>query len=299
MVGEMSNRYFGYMVAKDDGTHDVVVQSRAANADVMAEFGSLTTVITRIQPLIIAYAACETDYTSLMAWPADEEKRLRKTGLNVPISLVSDLMVETVRRVNAYLAAASSLIGQATIHVSANFGSDSDFGKSWHKLRQDLHASSLGYRLLYELRNYCQHYALPISEVRVTGRRDSDGVLSMNCGANVKRDALLNSGYEWRRRKNDLATLPGEFDLLPHAKDYQKCLRTLVVEIVRVNAEHLRVCIEYLNVVRRVLKAPPEARIWVFHGRGEAGRPPTSGLIVPEEQLQWIMRTVSIAADAA
>jgi len=196
-------------------------------------------------------------------------------------------MVESVRRVNAYLAAASSLIGQATKHVSEHF--DSDFVVAWNTLRQDLHSSSLGYRILYELRNYAQHFALPLSGVRVTGQTGAGGEMLFECGARMNRDALLTSGYEWRKRVQDLQVQEAEFDLLPLAEDYQRCLRTLILEIARSGAADLQVCAEYFTTVRRVLQAPQGARLWLFNDRGKDGAPPTAGVVVPEEQLRWLM----------
>jgi len=285
-----AEQYFGFIVSNPNGTHDIRVDQRSAERHVVAEFHRLVEVIKRLNPLAIVYAACEADFESLVQWPKDEEARLRAAdGLNIPIAVVSDLMVESVRRVNAYLAAASSLIGQATIHVTKHFGAESEFTKAWDLRRQELHGGSLGYRVVYDLRNYAQHYALPIGVVNVAGQRDPGGEMILDCSARLDRDALLNSGFNWKKRTEDIAALEAEFDVLPLAEDYQRCLRLLIGEIVGVNGQPLIACVEYLRAVRRVLSAPPNSRIWLFNGPGEEGQPPTSGLIVPEEQVTWLI----------
>jgi hypothetical protein len=82
-----AEQYFGFMVSNPNGTHDIRVDQRSAESHVVEEFHSLVEVIKRLNPLAIAYAACEADFELLVQWPKDEEARLRAAdGLNIPIA---------------------------------------------------------------------------------------------------------------------------------------------------------------------------------------------------------------------
>jgi hypothetical protein len=150
---------------------------------------------------------------------------------------------------------------------------------------------------LYELRNFAQHYDLPLNVVRVTGEATGDAPMTMIVGGFLERDKLLTSGYDWRDRAQDLTTQAPEFDVVPLCHEYLNCLRTLVVELARAYTVELAECREYLSAVRRMLKAPPDARLYMFDE--SSGMPPTSGIIIPEEQFAWILSRLASATGVA
>ncbi len=287
-------QHFGYMVPKPGGTHDIVVMSKEADVQVLSEFEQLTAVVRELQPLAIALAATERDYLGLAGLPEAEAARLDEVGsVDLPISLVADLLVEATRVLSAFLASASALLGQATKYVSRIHGSESVEGVDWHTRRQALHAGSRGYRILYELRNFAQHYALPISAVRVHGELGADDRMSFTTGAHVGRDELLSSGYKWGGRKADIEAQDMEFDVLPLAAEYWQCLQELTAALATYRGAELLECRRYLRAIRRVIKAPSNARLYLFE-RGEApsDAPPTNVTVVPEEQFFWMFQVL-------
>lgn len=293
-------KYFGHMIPNADGSFDIAVGTKALDDRALAEFKEVITPVMQLQPVLIAYASCENEFANLINWPEEEQGRLAQyDGLQIPMSVVNDLMVEAVRRVGSYLASASAMLGQAEKHVANTFGQGTPFETAWNTLRRELHARSTAYRIMYELRNFTQHYALPLGEVNVNGHLDGQGRMVMTCGAHLDRDALLASGYEWKGRQSDIADQEPMFDLLPLAGEYQRCLRRLIIEIGSAYAGQLQICAMYLNTLRRVRQVPDGARLWLFEGRGADGHPPTSGKVVPEEQFSWLMEILRIARDGA
>lgn len=287
-------QHFGYMVPKPGGTHDIVVMSKDADAQVLAEFEQLTAVLRDLQPLAIALAATERDYLALAGLPEAEAVRLNEVGsADLPMSLVADLLVEATRVLNGFLASSSALLGQGTEYVSRVHGKESGEGGLWHTLRQELHASSVGYRILYELRNFAQHYALPISAVRVHGELGADDRMSFTTGTHIGRDELLASGYKWRGRKVDIEAQDVEFDVVPLAAEYWQCLQELTATIATYRGAELLECRRYLKAIRRVLKAPSNARLYLFDRREvPSDGPPTDATIVPEEQFLWTLQVL-------
>jgi len=291
-------RYFVYMLPKGSDTYDVVVIGKPASSDTLLEYHDITGIVPRIQPIVLSLAICERDLSALAQLPASQERRLNAIGTpDIPAAFLNDMLVESAGSVNAFLASTSAFLGQAPQMVAAVLRNDSQLFANWDARRNQLHANSVGYRMLYELRNFAQHYALPISGFRVSGQRDlPDGPLSMTCGAHLTRDALLSSGYDWRSRTADIAAQSADFDVLPLAEDYMRCLRVLLLEAARSCANELAVCSDYLRKLRELFKVPPAARLYLFNGLPNVqGGHPTSAELVPDEQFQWIVTALQRA----
>ena len=287
-------KYFGYMHSKPGGTHDFAVLKKPADAKTLAEFEEVTRVILDLQPLAIALAATERDYRTLAGLADEIQSRLDKIGsADLPMSLVLEILVETTQALGNFLSAASALLGQATRYVSRTYGEESAIGSAWHAQRQQRHADSIGYRLLYELRNFAQHYALPVSAVQVRGELGPGDRMLFSTTARLKRAELLSSGYNWRKRTADIEAQDPEFDVIPLAADYWTCLQDLVGTAASYRASELHDCRGYLAAVRRVTKAPQTARIFLFdYDESPPNGPPSNGAIVPEEQFLWTLQAL-------
>jgi hypothetical protein len=286
-------KYFGYILPKKGETHDIVIAPRQASVDVLAEFERLTNVIRDLQPLAIALAASERDYVELIELPERQTLRLNEIGSpDIPMRVVADLLVETTRALSAFLASTSALLGQATKYMSRVHGEEDAVTTAWHTRRRELHAGSSAYRIMYELRNYSQHHALPISGIGVRGERNEADRMVFGTGAHIDRDGLLASGYDWRGRAVDIAALDAEFDALPLAMGYFRCIQDLMAHLATHRAPELVECRDYLAAVRRILKAPSNARIWLFDYTGPKHMPPSNGAVVPEEQFLWMLRVL-------
>lgn len=298
-VNQASERHFVYMLAKEGGTYDIVVVRPPASPEVVAEYEAITAVIPRIQPVVLALAVCERDFRTLAEMAEAQQARVSSLGhADISVALVHELLAESASCLGAFLASASAFLGQAPQTVRDVLQDDPALMAEWNARRNDLHARSIGYRLLYELRNFAQHYALPVSTFRISGTRAPDtDAMSLECGAYLSRHKLLTSGYAWRARESDLAAQPDEFDVRPLADDYMRCIRTLVVEAMRPSAPDLAVCRDYLARLRALFKVPVAARLYLFDGMPDVGGgSPSNAQVIPEEQLAWLLDAVQRAA---
>lgn len=285
--------FLGYIAPKENGSHDVFVLRPPLSAESLSEYQECTKIITALQPLVIALAICERDLEALAALSASQARRLTAIGSpEIPTSLVMDLLVESTAGANALLASTSAFIVQAEIEVTRMFGAGSACEIEWQRRRRTLHAGSVGYRIVYDLRNFAQHYGLPLSAISIDGSRsDPDGPMQLSSVSRVHRDKLLATGFKWGSRRADIEAQNAEFDLLPLAEEYMQCLRTLLLDIARERANELVLCRDYLVALRRMLKPPAQARIFLFNGsRISEVSPPTSGEIVPEGQFSWLLK---------
>lgn len=300
---------FGYMVPTPNGTVDIMMGPPATD-ETLAEYAAITAVITTLQPLVIAMMICEQEYAALAALPVQNGVTFSaSTGPVMPSTAVFDFLTSATRAVAANLAAGSAFLNQAERIVARLFGKGSPQDLAWNAERRTLHAGSVGYRVMQDLRHYAQHYGLPVSEVNVQGLRANDAA-SMTFTLNIRltRDHLLRSGFEWRaKRRDDLNGLSAQFEVLPLAEEYLSCLRTLLLSIVREFGDQLLACRDYLQTVRRVLKVPAAGRIFLFDVPAHAVDPeatpppiahPQRGEVVPEDQYSWLLTQLASIAPA-
>lgn len=297
-------KHFGYMVPTLRETVDVVVGPPATDAT-LAEYATLTKVITMLQPLVIAMTICEQECAALVALPAQRAAMLSASTVpTMPSTVVFDFLVAATRAVTANLAAASAFLKQSECMVARLFGEGSPRDLAWNDQRRALHTGSVGYRIMYDLWNYAQHYGLPVSKVSVQGQRAGDTApMTFSLSIGLIRDDLLSSAFNWSaQRRVDLNGLPAEFEVLPLAVDYLHCQRTLLLSIVREFGEELSTCRHYLETVRRILEVPAGGRVYLFDvpdSAGEPGAPPSlrtppgGGEIVPEDQFAWLLTQLS------
>lgn len=292
---------FGWILHKPDDTADIRVFGPCTPEN-LEEFHELVEVITILQPLATSFAICERAHAVLASLVASQEARLNAlTVSRVPVSLALDLVVETSAAVTTFLGAASALLGQAHFQLTKHWGDPSPRYTDWDDRRTALHAGSLGYRLMYELRNYSQHHALPVSSVNVNGTRASHGGrMTFTCCPTLNRDALLSGSYNWRKRRPELAAMSAHFEVLPLLSDYFECLRAIMHKIAISFALELEECARYLSTVHRVLRTPAGADVVIFHGESPSPDvPPAKVTIVPHEQFRWLLKTLQHAAPAA
>lgn len=287
----------GYVTPKSGGTHDISVASRPFDDQNLSEYRECTKVIIDLQPSIIALAVCEQDLENLTELPAKQASQLSAVGSDElsASSVIVDLLVEAIACVTAFLSSTSAFLGQATREVERVFSESPTFISEWHRRRHALHAGSVGYRICYELRNFVQHYGIPISELNINGvRGDLSGPMRFSSAMRVSRDGLLATRFDWGKSRTDITKQPPEIDLLELANEYEGCLRTLMLDMVHQRANDLAQCRDYLATMRRVLKVPAESRIMLFHSPGALGDgPPTSGELVPEGQFLWLAQSIS------
>ncbi|MBL0171511.1 MAG: hypothetical protein IPP90_12400 [Gemmatimonadaceae bacterium] len=243
---------YGWMLHKDDDTFDMKVFSQPVTSEMLREFEELVAVICTLQPLATAFAICDREYAALASLAESQEARLNAIGTaRVPLKTVFDLIVETSASVTAFLGGASAFLGQMEYALATHWGKTSEKYAVWNRKRQQRHAASLGYRVMYKLRNYSQHHAMPLSTLSVTGiRATSDAAMTFTCRPTLERDVLVASSFNWGPQRAELAAFPPAFDIVPLLTEYFECLQAIMLDAVQVFDQELRSCHDYLEVVR-------------------------------------------------
>lgn len=80
------------------------------------------------------------------------------------------------------------------------------------------------YRFLYQLRNYSQHYELPVGNIRPSQHLDSNGEQQYSLGVMFHRDSLLQTDYDWKKLRPEIENLDQNFDVLPLLEELVNCI---------------------------------------------------------------------------
>jgi len=121
-------------------------------------------------------------------------------------------------RVRRVLSEIHVFLNYAEGYLKREYGHESDQFKVFKKRTNTEHAASASYRFIYELRNYATHFDVPINAMySEDGERDtSTGAVKKVVRVEVDRDKLLNSGYDWRKVRQDIESFPPRFSLDAH-----------------------------------------------------------------------------------
>ena len=134
-----------------------------------------------------------------------------------------------------YLSALRTFLDHTETFLNRKFGDDSSQFLEFKKILSFFYDNSFAYRFFYRLRNYAQHFGLPIDNLDFMTEYDSENN-SVNGTLKVTfdRDRLLLSYNKWSIVKNDLELLEAKFDVAPlvsemtyNMKDIEKNIELL------------------------------------------------------------------------
>ncbi len=285
-------RRIGYYTPKPNGTIDFRVFAKPADATVLAELHAMVKVVFYLQPIAVALETVLRNRSDLIGFVDAFRAELNAAGTShIGVETALEGLIVGTQRTTNLLSAATAFLAIAEASFRDAYGESSQELTDWNTLRRDLHASSFAYRLLYELRNFAQHRALPVSSLNVFGERTSDE-LPMVFQPNLRliRDALLVDGFDWAKLRPELEQQPAHFDLLPLVDEYVAILQGLCLDVFMLERARLAQCVLYVDALKRTLQVPEGSIPAVFVGESAApGRPPSNMEIVPAEQLRWLM----------
>lgn len=297
---DVAVRKFGFFYENPDRTVDFSISPIVVAGDVAAEFERLIQPLFEFFPIAIAIEVCERDLLTLQSVPVRLADLWQVSSQSSTHDLnVVEFLVEAVRNVNALLSAASAFLGQTEKALAAATYVSHKEVAAWNLFRQGVHARSPAYRIMYQLRNFAQHYALPISRTGMTLNRFSESDRHAT-GFHIwlDRDKLLNSGFGWGKVAEDIMSQDAEFDVAVLLFEHITSMRELFLDVARLyepNREELRM---YFTKLRELIGAPLGSHLMIFERRaGDTGQPPKNAEIVPEAQLLWVDSLVERTGD--
>ncbi len=164
------------------------------------------------------------------------------------------------RKLVNILTAAKLYVDQSNHELSSFYGKDSVMIKAWNEYRNKQHSESMSYQFMEVLRNYVQHYSLPIESVGFRSTYDS-GEKSPQTKKTVFAKANIESLLDFndfKKEKNqelihylsNQADEKGYFALGFHIRAYVDCLTRIHEEFRKLSSDSVIVCEDQINEAR-------------------------------------------------
>lgn len=282
-----------------DGLTDLGVWRRFVNEEMREELRRHTRPIYDFQSIISAFRILERNHAEMLDTLREQNAGFDRAAWSETMGPVPiESVIAVVQRISNFLGATSAFLDITSRQLERSFGESSSEFMSWDSKRTALYAARVEYRILYHLRHFAQHGALPLSSLTVRGEREGN-VLTMThtTVAEISRDKLLADKFKWKADvKADLQRRTANFDLLPLAETYLDCLRRLCIEAARLFAPQLAASRAYLESLSASVGVP-EGAVLVLHGPEPSTPQPLDvvmdGLIIPTEKLAWQTDTIA------
>ena len=197
------------------------VVNREFKLDIYKEMQEKNNILWETQPFYFSWTSVFENYKEYLSIKTKREKLKSHfkiyMGGGEPYLKMSDLCRTTIN----FLATASTFLIISQRLIKNYFGEDSDIYKKWNSRRNELYENSNSYQMCYELRNFSQHYQLPLSGVNMDFRlgysEGGDPFLIIN--------ELLSSGYEWKKFRAVLERQESQVCLSELLAGYYNCLK--------------------------------------------------------------------------
>lgn len=149
--------------------------------------------------------------------------RTRTEPLSPDQDQVREHFFEISFNVLDWLLAARMFLDHARYDLSSKRGKDSTALQEFDQLRRSEHAGHQGYRLMYELRDYCAHRGLPPLDLRANANRSGSQEFTIQ----LDPQSLLER-YDWKKwTREDLSAMAGPVAFEELAEDYMGSLTRL------------------------------------------------------------------------
>jgi len=179
-------------------------------------------IVDFLYPLYLSHRLVSSNYNDLKQTinriSIDLENETKKSiALMDPYENIVEMMIELNKCVLNILTAISLFLLKSISLTKNQFGEESDEYSAIKALQNKLHTESLSYRFCYELRNYSQHYGIPVNKLAIGLSLDDKPSLV----ATIMKSRLTGEGYKWGKHGTAaLKELDESFDLIPHIINY-------------------------------------------------------------------------------
>lgn len=183
------------------------------------------------------------------------------------LHLVSETCQNAMRKINQLvtncIVSFTTFITICEIYVKKNFSNEGETYKVWNEKRNLLHKNSFSYRLAYELRNYSQHYALPVTGIGVSMTRDAVKDLEAYVDPNI----LKSSGYNWNKfNKEGEFNCNKQIEFLKVLKEYLLCVNDIYRNTIDLHKVRLKSCSKFFEVIINELQLDSIRHPVIFFG---------------------------------
>ena len=212
-----------FFTPKEGAKFDMHVAKQPIHQDIGNTYDKACGLIVEfLYPLYLAHRMVDSNHNQLEQTLKEiliklEQETKKSPALIDPYENIIEMMVELTKCVLSTLTAVSLFLVKVTSLTENQFGKNSEEYSKIESLRKTLHKDSLSYKFCYELRNYSQHYGIPISRLAININKNQKPSLV----ATIMKSRLTAGSYKWKGfGASALNELDENFDLIPHLANY-------------------------------------------------------------------------------
>lgn len=292
-AGGYSNliKKIGYSLKRDDGTYDFSIGINEFLPELDQELKKHIDVIFKVQPIIISYEALMLNFAELHQTIQMFNAELLQSGgkYNNHLSNVSGCLIAFTQKISNFLASATSFLSCTQVNLKNDRGEFSREYEDWNDFRKFLHRENFSYRLMYELRNYSQHYNIPIGNINITAIDLSTDSPNSNTRVCIVKSGLLNEKYNWKTLAKEIEQCEEELDILPLVNEYLFILRRIACKYLAIYKTEINICGNYLHKLASLLNAPENSILAVYLVDPlDSTKLFSSMEVIPVDQFNWI-----------
>lgn len=142
------------------------------------------------------------------------------------------LQIDVNRHLINYLSSARLLLDHFEMRLKRRYGAASDQVKGFRAATSHSFDTVFGYRFLYKLRNFAQHFGVPATHTHVASRLEPGATpaIAHHSAILLDRDELLRHGQDiWGKVAPEVAALPPVVDAEPYVVDLTAELNRIVI----------------------------------------------------------------------
>jgi hypothetical protein len=172
-------------------------------------------------------------------------------------SLILERMFLNInRRLLNYLSSIRSFLDHTETRLKEKYGKEFARVKHFLEACSKEYENSFSYKFFYTLRNFTQHFGMPVGSLRLTSTEDPpySGKVSHHLEVTFDRDELLKYNGWKRMLKEEIQRLPQEFDISSHVFNMMKCLERINGVLVKDELLDIVKSAEYIDKLMASIK---------------------------------------------
>jgi hypothetical protein len=257
--------HYGWVRPNNDdaGSYSFKIECAALPPDAWEECERALQFFARTRPYLINYIVLDSYYGDLLKIPNALREKLgsnpsflhRMIGVGIEIYALCD------KGVNGFLSTGQSFRDRTLTKLNA--GKDSQ-----HQIRlsiADLETRHSVYRLLVQLRNLGLHNEMVFRAIPIKVDVETESytvALQLD-----KSELLARLSSSKLKAVGDTSDIPDKIDFLDAARVYMDCHRTILAEVLKLQAEDLPFSLEFMKAVLSGARDTPQNAIpMIFRG---------------------------------
>ncbi|CEO41984.1 hypothetical protein [Photobacterium kishitanii] len=212
-----------------------------------------TNILWQLQNLDLSWRCCHENHRALQQYVESHKKVLSiSSEIHLLTDEVQDAFVKLSQLITNSLVSYTVCLNMCEQYMEKVYTKDNEAFQLWNNFRKELHKDTFEYKFGYVLRNYTQHYGLPVSEIYIS----TDSVSLTDIQVFALTEKLFNGSFKW---PSDLESVlqaldSGKVDINLVLIEYLKCVDKVYAGVLRSHIEELSACDMYLSNLCREFK---------------------------------------------